>query len=177
MIKSWAHKGLKELFERGRSKKIDPKHVRKQYAVSVSGNWRLIFEFDGADVTNVDYDDYHWKDLSMSKRTRRPSHPGAVLMINYKEPLGLKVVELADALGLTPKHVSNLLHERASVTTDTAVRLAVALKTTPQMWLNLQANYDLWATQRDTSITRRVKCLVAWAAADARPQAEGGLRM
>jgi len=90
-------------------------------------------------------------------RTRRPSHPGFVLQVAYMEPLDIKIVDLADAVGVSRKHVSALLHERASMTPAMAVRLAAAFKTTPELWLNLQRNYDLW---EEAQAVPEVRCLV-----------------
>lgn len=51
MIKSFKHKGIEEFFYTGKKK--------GQYAVKVSGNWRLFFNFFDGDAYVVDYDDYH----------------------------------------------------------------------------------------------------------------------
>ena len=56
-------------------------------------------------------------------RTRRPSAPGEILAEIYLDPRGLSVTELAAAAGLSRKHVSNIIHGRASITAETAVRL------------------------------------------------------
>lgn len=86
----------------------------------------------------------------MSAATRKPTHPGAVIRHDYMEPLGLTVKGLAEHLGISRKHLSHLLHERASVTPATALRLARAFNTTPDLWLNLQRKRDLWEAERKT---------------------------
>src|SRR5574337_686492 len=57
-----------------------------EFAVSVSGNWRLTFAFDGEDAVAVNLEDYHWptdrgapKMKSLRNPERRPTHPGAIL--------------------------------------------------------------------------------------------------
>ena len=82
-----------------------------------------------------------------------PPHPGEVLRADYFEPLGLSVTEAARALGVTRKTLSALLNERAGVSSAMAHRLAKALDTTPELWLNLQVQYDLWHA-RDTAVGR-----------------------
>jgi addiction module HigA family antidote len=82
--------------------------------------------------------------------TRKPTHPGAIIRHDYMEPLSLTVTALAAHLGISRKHLSQVLHERASVTSGLALRLAKAFDTTPDLWLNLQRKRDLWEAERDT---------------------------
>ena len=80
----------------------------------------------------------------MRKRLRRPTHPGGILRRHYIEPLSLTVSELAGVLGVSRKTLSEIVNEHASITPDMALRLSKAFKTTPELWLNIQRNYDLW---------------------------------
>jgi antitoxin HigA-1 len=82
---------------------------------------------------------------------RNPPHPGEILRADYLEPLELSVTEAARALGVTRKTLSALLNERGGISSAMAHRLAKALDTTPELWLNLQAQYDLWQA-RDTDV-------------------------
>jgi addiction module HigA family antidote len=67
------------------------------------------------------------------------------------EPSGISVTDLARDLKLSRKTVSKILNERGAVTTDVALRLSRAFDTTPELWLNLQRNYDLWRTANETT--------------------------
>jgi antitoxin HigA-1 len=80
----------------------------------------------------------------MRKRLRRPTHPGGILRRHYIEPLSMTVSGLAGVLGVSRKTVSEIVNEHASITPDMALRLSRAFKTTPELWLNMQRNYDLW---------------------------------
>ena len=80
----------------------------------------------------------------MPTRNRRPTPPGRILVAYYLPPRGLSINRFAQATGLTRKHVSNIVHERAGITPETAVRFAIVLETTPQFWLNLQNAVDLY---------------------------------
>ena len=80
----------------------------------------------------------------MRKRLRRPTHPGGILRRHYIEPLSMTVSGLAGVLGLSRKTLSEIVNEHASITPDMALRLSKAFKTTPELWLNMQRNYDLW---------------------------------
>ena len=79
---------------------------------------------------------------------RAPAHPGGILKRLYLEPLKLQVGELAEALGVSRKTVSKVVNERGAITPEMALRLSIAFETTPQVWLNLQQNYDLWNAAR-----------------------------
>lgn len=74
---------------------------------------------------------------------KNPVHPGQILKGLYLEPLDLSVTEAAEGLGVNRKTLSQLVNGRSSVTPDMALRLAEAFNTTPQVWLNLQQNFDL----------------------------------
>ncbi len=78
-----------------------------------------------------------------------PAHPGEILRDLYLKPLGVGITAAADALGVTRKHVSEIVNGHAPVSADMAIRLAGALGTEPEIWVNMQAQYDLWeATQK-----------------------------
>ena len=78
------------------------------------------------------------------KRKRPPSHPGRILRELYLEAFSVTVTALAERLNVSRKTLSKILNERGSISVDMALRLSRAFKTSPQVWLNLQRNYDLW---------------------------------
>ncbi|WP_461209467.1 HigA family addiction module antitoxin [Desulfocurvus sp. DL9XJH121] len=82
--------------------------------------------------------------------TRKPTHPGGIILREYMEPLGLTVTGLAAHLGISRKHLSQVIHEKSAVTSGLALRLARAFNTTPDLWLNLQRKRDLWEAERST---------------------------
>ncbi len=84
----------------------------------------------------------------MLERTRPPTHPGEILKEMYLNPLSLSITGLATSLGVSRKTVSKLVNKRSSVSTDMALRLGKAFKTTPELWLNLQQNYDLFYARK-----------------------------
>lgn len=81
--------------------------------------------------------------------TRNPAvlgpavHPGEMLLEEYLKPLGLSQVEAARGLGISVNRLNELIRGRRGVTADTALRLARFFKTTPQVWMHLQADWDL----------------------------------
>src|SRR5712692_5574230 len=77
-------------------------------------------------------------------RKRRPTHPGAMLREIVLPEIGMNQGEFAAWLGVSRRTVNELLQERRPVTVDMAHRLARALKTSPEVWLNMQQAVDVW---------------------------------
>lgn len=75
---------------------------------------------------------------------RKPRHPGGIIQRQYLEPLNLSMKDLADILQVSESILSDIINEQTGITPDIALRLSIALQTTPDLWLNLQKNYDLW---------------------------------
>ncbi|MCX8087375.1 MAG: HigA family addiction module antitoxin [Rhodocyclaceae bacterium] len=73
--------------------------------------------------------------------------PGDLLRRDFMEPLGLSAHALAEALKVPTNRVTGILNGTRAVTADTALRLARALGTTPEFWLNAQAHYDMVRAQ------------------------------
>ena len=81
-------------------------------------------------------------------RMDNPAHPGEILRDLYLTPLGVTITQAAEALGVSRKHVSAIVNGRAPVTPDMAMRLAAVFATEPEIWVNLQAQRDLWDVRR-----------------------------
>lgn len=84
----------------------------------------------------------------MVKR-RKPTHPGIILDEDYIKPLKLNLQKLADRLGIARNTLFKIRAGKASVTPAMALSLSEAFDTTPQLWLNLQMNYDLWVKEHE----------------------------
>lgn len=95
----------------------------------------------------------------MRTRKRPPVHPGRILRNHHLKPLALTVTDLAGILGVSRKTASSLINERAGVTPDLALRLSRAFNTTPQLWLGLQQEFDLWRAAGDSRSWRQVKAV------------------
>lgn len=90
---------------------------------------------------------------------RSPTHPGGILRRHYMEPLSLTISELAKILGVSRKTLSKIVNERGSITPGMALRLSKAFKTTPELWLNMQQNYDLWHASQKTNDWQMVEAV------------------
>ena len=83
------------------------------------------------------------EDNKVKSPMKNPPHPGQVLKGLYLEPLELSVTDAAKGLGVARKTLSQLINGHQSVSPDMALRLSEAFNTTPQLWLNMQQNFDL----------------------------------
>ncbi len=83
-----------------------------------------------------------------------PPHPGSVL----RDYLGdISVTSAAEHLGVTRAALSRILNGSAGISADMALRLADALGTSPDLWIGMQAKYDLWnASQKSRKRLRRL---------------------
>lgn len=82
----------------------------------------------------------------MIPKNRRPTHPGEIIKYEYLEPLNMTQQQLADAIGVTRVRINEIILGKRSVTPDTAFRLAKYFNTSPDFWINLQINVDMWDT-------------------------------
>jgi addiction module HigA family antidote len=96
----------------------------------------------------------------MPIKKRKPTHPGGILKRHYIESLSLTISEVAEDLGVSRKTISKIVNEKGSITPDMALRLSKAFNTTPELWLNLQTNYDLWIAERKSEGIAEIKSLI-----------------
>jgi addiction module HigA family antidote len=87
---------------------------------------------------------------------RVPTHPGEVLQEEFLEPLGLTQVKLAAHIGVSVQRINEIIRGKRGITPATAWLLAQAFGTTPQFWVNLQANHDL-ASSRPARSVRKLR--------------------
>jgi addiction module HigA family antidote len=86
-------------------------------------------------------------------KMHNPPHPGGIIRDQCLEPLGLTITAAAKGLGVTRKALSELVNGHSGVSPEMAIRLSKAFGSSPETWLRLQMQYDLWqAEQRADSI-------------------------
>ncbi len=83
----------------------------------------------------------------MTEERLPPIHPGEVLLEDFMKPLGLSQYRVAKDIGVSPLRISQIVNGKRSITPDTAMRLARYFGTSPDVWLRLQARYDLEKAQ------------------------------
>ena len=84
----------------------------------------------------------------MRPKHRAPTHPGQILLKDFLQPGELTQVDAAAQMGISRNRLNELIQGKRGMTADTALRLAKLLKTDAEIWMNLQAQYDLWHAAR-----------------------------
>lgn len=81
-------------------------------------------------------------------------HPGEILRTEFMEPLQLSSYRLAKELHISAPRVNDLVRGKRSLTADTAMRLGAYFGNSPQFWLGLQMDYDLWVASKEKSLAK-----------------------
>lgn len=82
-----------------------------------------------------------------------PPHPGEFIREVFLIPLGLSHRDLAKSMHVSPSTVNRLLNEKSGVSPEMAIRLSRALGRTPQSWLSMQNNHDLFNLERNPDMS------------------------
>jgi addiction module HigA family antidote len=81
-----------------------------------------------------------------------PPHPGEIIRDMCIDPLNLAVTEAAASLGVTRKTLSMLLNGKSGISPEMALRLSKVFGRTPEGWLRLQLQYDLWKAKQKVDL-------------------------
>ena len=79
----------------------------------------------------------------MARQPENPFHPGEILLEEFLEPAGVTQAALAEKLGWTTTRLNELIKGKRGITAAAALDLSDALGTSPKLWMNVQATYDL----------------------------------
>ena len=85
-------------------------------------------------------------------KMHNPPHPGEMIRELCLEPLGITVTDAAKSLGVTRKTFSALLNGRSGISPEMALRLSKVFERSPEGWLKLQLQFDLWKTQQSVNL-------------------------
>ena len=101
--------------------------------------------------------------MTVKSKLLDPIPPGEILLEEFMRPLGLSINALARALAVPPNRVSAIVNGTRSITADTALRLGKYFGTSPEVWLDLQSDYELRLARRTTwaRVEPRVRTRVA----------------
>ncbi len=80
-------------------------------------------------------------------RMHNPPHPGEIIREFCVDALNMTITDAAKSLGVTRKTFSALLNAKAGISPEMALRLSKVFGRTPESWLKLQLQYDLWKIQ------------------------------
>jgi addiction module HigA family antidote len=91
----------------------------------------------------------------------KPLHPGRILLVQAMEPLGISRNQLARDIDVPVGRISDITNGKRGITADTALRLGRYFGTGPELWLRLQAEYDLHVARITTwpAVESRVRTL------------------
>jgi antitoxin HigA-1 len=87
----------------------------------------------------------------LKEKSRRPTHPGAILREDILPAANITQTRLAELLGTSRRSVNLIVNEQKPVTTDMALRLAAVFGNSAQFWLNLQQAVDVYEAQNQHS--------------------------
>ena len=99
--------------------------------------------------------------MPMLPAHRRPTHPGEMLLKEFLEPLGASQVEAATRMSIPFQRLNAIVKGRRAVTADTALLLEAVTGWDAQIWLGLQAKWDLWHALRARGSRPKVRRLSA----------------
>src|SRR3990170_6151873 len=92
-----------------------------------------------------------------------PIHPGEILLEDFMKPLGISINQLARDIVVPPGRISAIVNGQRAISADTALRLGKYFGVSPEVWMGLQADYDLRVTQRaiGAEVEKRVRARAA----------------
>ena len=90
----------------------------------------------------------------MLPKNRPPTPPGEMLLEEFLRPRGITQVELASRMSVPIQRVNTIVNGKRGITAETAILLSEALDTSPELWMGLQANHDLWHALRKRATVR-----------------------
>jgi toxin HigB-1 len=132
------------------------------WSLTVTRNWRITFRVNQVqrEIVDLNYEDYHWKEVKPMIRMTRPSNPGQFIRMEVIEPLNLSVTEAARILGVTRSALSAVLNGRAAVSPEMALRIEKAFGPKMDTLLRMQTAVDI-AEARDAAAKIKVRRYVA----------------
>lgn len=86
-------------------------------------------------------------------RMHNPPHPGDFIRETYIEPYEISVRTLADNLGVSASTLNRVINHQSGISPSMALRLSKALGRSPESWIAMQYNFDLWKARESTDLT------------------------
>ena len=80
---------------------------------------------------------------------KNPAHPGRIVRSACLEPLGLSITEGAKILGVTRQTLTKIVNGKSGISAEMAIRLSKAFGSTAEMWVRMQASYDLAQARKE----------------------------
>jgi antitoxin HigA-1 len=81
-------------------------------------------------------------------KNNTPLHPGQVLDEVYMKEMNLNQSQLAKLIGCTPRKINEIVNGKRGISPEFAIELEEVLETSAEMWVKMQAEYDLWVARQ-----------------------------
>jgi addiction module HigA family antidote len=97
--------------------------------------------------------------MAAKRKLLEPIHPGEILLEDFMKPMDVSINRLARDIAVPPGRISAIVNGKRAISADTALRLGKYFGVSPEVWMGLQADYDLRLAQRDIGdeVERRVQ--------------------
>ena len=97
--------------------------------------------------------------MATKRKLLEPTHPGEILFEDFMKPMEVSINRLARDTAVPPGRISAIVNGKRAISADTALRLGKYFGVSPEVWMGLQADYDLRLAQRDIGdeVERRVQ--------------------
>lgn len=97
--------------------------------------------------------------MAAKRKLLEPIHPGEILFEDFMKPMEVSINRLARDTAVPPGRISAIVNGKRAISADTALRLGKYFGVSPEVWMGLQADYDLRLAQRDIGdeVERRVQ--------------------
>jgi len=125
----------------------------------VTGNFRITFGWSGESALDVDFEDYREK-IMKRKNELPPVHPGEVIKQDILPSAGLSVTAAAKALGVSRQMLHGILAGRKPLSAVMCLNVARLFGGSPDVWMRLQAAYDLKRSEQNKKVMARVARIV-----------------
>ena len=183
MIKSFKHKGLQDFYEKGNSSGI---HAQQMQLVALDtaividdidlpgfrlhplkGNLKGLWSIEANKKLAYYLRVQVWRRLCCQLRglslmsMHNPPHPGEFIREVYLEPLNVNFRFVAEKLKVSPSRFHRLIKGQSNINSEMALRLSKTLGRTPESWLAMQDNYNLWQAKQRMNLDEVEKLIVA----------------
>jgi addiction module HigA family antidote len=81
-------------------------------------------------------------------------HPGEFIRETYIEPFDISIRSLAESLSVAASTLTRIVAERSAITPEMALCLSKAVGRSPESWLAMQDNYDLWQARKSANLAK-----------------------
>ncbi len=84
----------------------------------------------------------------MTTKLLDPIFPGEILLEEFMKPMAISINALSRDINVPPNRISEIVNGKRSITADTALRLGKYFSVSPELWLDLQSDFDIRTAQR-----------------------------